>query len=124
MQGVSRSTENAPEPSVQSRNAHSDSPGTVTRSSNNNQTQQSSTRKDSQRQLKADYAETFSPTADLTNVRVVLQKAAQENLLLHQMDVKTMNLHTPIDFEIHINPPEGYQEKDHSLQAREIPLWS
>ena len=40
---VSRSTESASEPSVQSRSAHSDSPGAVTRSSDHNQTQQSGT---------------------------------------------------------------------------------
>lgn len=42
-----------------------------------------------------DYGETFSPTTDLTSVRVVLQKAVQENLLVHQMDVKTAFLHAP-----------------------------
>lgn len=62
-----------------------------------------------------DYGETFSPTANLTSVRVVLQKAAQEDLLLHQMDVKTAYLHAPIDYEIYINPPEGYEEKGDSL---------
>ena len=44
-----------------------------------------------------DYGETFSPTANLTSVRVVMQKAAQDNLILHQMDVKTTYLHAPID---------------------------
>ena len=48
-----------------------------------------------------DYDETFSPTANLTSVRVLMQKAAQENLILHQMDVKTAYLHAPIDFEIY-----------------------
>lgn len=65
-----------------------------------------------------DYGETFSPTANLTSVRVVLQKAAQENLLLHQMDVKTAYLHAPIDYDIYINPPEGYEEKDDGLVYR------
>ena len=65
--------------------------------------------------LGIDYGETFSPTANLTSVRVLLQKAAQENLLLHQMDVKTAYLHAPIDYEIYINPPEGYEEKDDGL---------
>ena len=59
-----------------------------------------------------DYGETFSPTANLTSVRVVLQKAAQEDLILHQMDVKTAYLHAPIDYEIYIDPPEGYDIKD------------
>lgn len=44
-----------------------------------------------------DYDETFSPTANMTSVRVLLQKAAQENLLIHQIDVKTAYLHAPID---------------------------
>lgn len=56
-----------------------------------------------------DYEETFSPTADMTSVRVVMQKAAQENLVLHQMDVKTAYLHAPIDFELYIDQPEGYE---------------
>lgn len=34
-----------------------------------------------------DYDETFSHTANMTSVRVLMQKAAQENLILHQMDV-------------------------------------
>lgn len=58
-----------------------------------------------------DYDETFSPTANLTSVRVRMQKAAQENLILHQMDVKTAYLHAPIDFEIYITQPEGYEVK-------------
>lgn len=57
-----------------------------------------------------DYGETFSPTANLTSVRVLLQKAVQENLLLHQMDVKTAYLHAPIDYEIYTDQPEGYEE--------------
>lgn len=70
-----------------------------------------------------DYGETFSPMADLTGVRGVLQKAAQENLLLHQMDVKTAYLHAPIDYEIYINPPEGYQEKEGIVYKLEISLY-
>lgn len=49
-------------------------------------------------------------TANLTSVRILLQKAAQENLLLHQMDVKTAYLHTPIDYEIYTYQPDGYEE--------------
>lgn len=48
-----------------------------------------------------DYQETFSPTADMTTVRIVMQKAAQEGLILHQMDVKTAYLHAPLDCEVY-----------------------
>ena len=58
-----------------------------------------------------DYEETFSPTADMTTVRVVMKKAVQEDLVLHQMDVKTAYLHAPIDCEVYLEQPEGYEEK-------------
>ncbi len=39
----------------------------------------------------------FSSTADMTSVHVLMQLAAQYDLELHQMDVKTAYLHAPID---------------------------
>lgn len=59
-------------------------------------------------EMGVDYGETFSPTANFTSVRVLMQKAAQEDLILHQMDVKTAYLHAPIDYEIYMEQPEGY----------------
>lgn len=47
----------------------------------------------------------------MTSVRVLMQKAAQENLILHQMDVKTAYLHAPIDREIYMEQPEGYERR-------------
>lgn len=64
-----------------------------------------------------DCGETFPPTANLTHIRVLLQKVAQENLLRHQMDVKTAYLHAPIGYEVYINQPEGY-EKGEGLVCR------
>lgn len=58
-----------------------------------------------------DYEETFSPTANLTSIRVLMQKAAQDNQVLHQMDVKTAYLHAPIDCEIFMERPEGFEVK-------------
>ena len=40
-----------------------------------------------------------------------MQKAAQEGLILHQMAVKTAYSHAPIDCEIYMEQPEGYEEK-------------
>ena len=50
-----------------------------------------------------DFQETFAPTANLTSLRVLMQMAAQHNLVLHQMDVKTAYLTAPIDCEIYID---------------------
>ena len=61
-----------------------------------------------------DYEETFSPTANMTSVRVLVQKAAQENFILHQMDVKTAYLNAPIDCEIYMEQPEGYEVRSHT----------
>lgn len=61
-----------------------------------------------------DYEETFSPTASLTCIRVLMRKAAQEDLILHQMDGKTAYLIAPIDCEIYVEQPEGYEVKSHT----------
>lgn len=58
-----------------------------------------------------DYEETFSPTADMSSIRVIMQKSAQENLQLYQMDVKTAYLNAPVDFELYIEQPEGFEKK-------------
>ena len=55
-----------------------------------------------------DYQETFLPTANIASVRVLMQLAAQYNLTVHQMDVKTAYLHAPIDQEIFMDQPEGF----------------
>lgn len=65
-----------------------------------------------------DYGETFSPTANMTSVRVVMQKAAQENLVLHQMDVKTAYLHAPIDRDIYMDQPDGYEKVGENLVCK------
>ena len=56
-----------------------------------------------------DYHETFAPTAKMTSLRLVLQMAAQYGLKLHQMDVKTAYLNAPIDCEIYIQQPKGFE---------------
>ena len=58
-----------------------------------------------------DYHETFSPTANMTSIRTVMQIAAQNDLILHQMDVKTAYLNAPIDCEIYMEQAKGFQKK-------------
>lgn len=57
-----------------------------------------------------DYHETFAPTANLTSVRALMQIAVQNDFSVHQMDVKTAYLHAPIDEEIYLDQPEGFEE--------------
>ena len=56
-----------------------------------------------------DFQETFAPTSNLTSLRVLLQMAAQHDLVLHQMDVKIAYLNAPIDCEIYIDQAEGFE---------------
>ena len=55
-----------------------------------------------------DYFETFSPTAKITSIRLLMQLALDFSLDLHQMDVKTAYLSAPIDCELYVEQPEGF----------------
>ena len=46
---------------------------------------------------KIDYQETFAPTARMSSVRMLMQRVVQNNMITHQMDVKTAYLNAPID---------------------------
>ena len=47
----------------------------------------------------------------MTSVRTLMQVAIQDDLILHQMDVKTAYLHAPIDCELYMEQPEGFEAK-------------
>lgn len=57
-----------------------------------------------------DYHETFAPTASFTSIRALMQVAVQNDVIIHQMDVKAAYLHAPIDTEIFQEQPEGFEE--------------
>ena len=56
-----------------------------------------------------DYGEIFSPTARLTSIRILCQLAAQENLQIFQLDVKTAYLNADIDYDIYLEQPKGFE---------------
>ena len=57
-----------------------------------------------------DFDETFAPTPRMENLRMMVQIAAQENLTMHQMDVKSAFLHADLEEEIFMQPPKGYEQ--------------
>ena len=59
-----------------------------------------------------DYEETFAPTAKMTTLRAFIQVAARQKLRVQQMDVKTAYLNAPIDHDIYIHQPKGYEVKN------------
>jgi len=56
-----------------------------------------------------DYTETFSPTTRMESVRTVMQIAVQNDLILNQMDVKSAYLHAPINEDVFVTQPQGYE---------------
>ncbi|CAL4064652.1 unnamed protein product [Meganyctiphanes norvegica] len=51
-----------------------------------------------------DYHETFSPTARMTSIRMLLQLAVAESLKVHQLDFDSAYLNAEIDCEIFMEP--------------------
>jgi Reverse transcriptase (RNA-dependent DNA polymerase) len=55
-----------------------------------------------------DFDETFTPVAKLASLRTILVIAAERDLELHQMDVKSAYLNGVLKEEIFMNPPPGF----------------
>eukprot|EP00873_Tetraselmis_striata_P025094 jgi/Tetstr1/445358/TSEL_033156.t1 len=59
-----------------------------------------------------DYAETFAPTVKFTTIRVLFAIAVQYGWNIHQVDVDTAFLYAPVEEEIDMRPPPGYEQYD------------
>ena len=55
-----------------------------------------------------DYSETFSPTAKMSTIRMIMQVSAENKMMVHHLDVRTAYLNAPIDCEVYLSQPEGY----------------
>ena len=59
-----------------------------------------------------EYSETFSPTAKMTSVRLLIQLAIENDMKIDQMDVKSAYLNAPIDKEIFVEQAKGFEKFD------------
>ena len=64
----------------------------------------------------SDYYETFAPTPKMSSIRMMMQMAAELDLLVHQLDVKTAYLNAEIDCEIFMNQPIGYEQSSGNVK--------
>ena len=60
--------------------------------------------------FEVDYLETFSATPRRTTIRIVIQKAKQENMIVHQMDFSTAYLNADLDCDVFVKQPDGFVE--------------
>ena len=56
------------------------------------------------------YQETFAPTAAFQSIRSLLALSARMRLQIHQMDVKTAFINSPLTETVHIQTPEGLDD--------------
>ena len=59
--------------------------------------------------LGVDVDEVFAPTSSFGARRVLLAKAAQENLEVHQVDIKTAFLNGDLEEEVYVTQPPGFE---------------
>ena len=57
------------------------------------------------------FDEIFSPVVKMSSIQVVLGLAANLDLELQQLDVKTTFLHKDLEEEIYMLQPEGFEQK-------------
>ena len=65
-----------------------------------------------------DYSDTYAPVAKHSSLRAILAIAAVKDWELHQMDVDTAFLQSPVDEEIYVRQPQGYEK--HGADGREL----
>jgi hypothetical protein len=57
-----------------------------------------------------DFEDVYAPVSKHTTLRALLSKAAQEDLELYQLDIKTAFLYGELEEEIYITQPPGYEQ--------------
>ena len=55
-----------------------------------------------------DYADTFSPVAKLTSIRLFISLAATHGWDLHQLDIKNVFLHGDLAEEVYMEQPPRF----------------
>ena len=58
-----------------------------------------------------DYGDTFSATAKMTSIRLLLSIAAAECLTLYQWDIKQAFLSAKLPYAVYVEPPEGLKDE-------------
>ncbi|GJR20118.1 retrovirus-related pol polyprotein from transposon TNT 1-94 [Tanacetum coccineum] len=60
-----------------------------------------------------DFEESFSPVARIEAIRIFIANAANKNMVIYQMDVKTAFLNGELKEEVYVSQPEDFVDPDH-----------
>ncbi|GJW89813.1 retrovirus-related pol polyprotein from transposon TNT 1-94 [Tanacetum coccineum] len=60
-----------------------------------------------------DFEESFAPVAHIVAIRIFIANAANKNMTIYQMDVKTAFLNGELKEEVYVSQPEGFVDPDH-----------
>jgi hypothetical protein len=61
-----------------------------------------------------DFGETYAPVARLESIRILLAYATHHDFKLHQMDVKSAFLNGPLQEEVYVEQPPGFEDSKFS----------
>nr|GFA67963.1 copia protein [Tanacetum cinerariifolium] len=60
-----------------------------------------------------DFEESFAPVARIEAIHIFIANAANRNMTIYQMDVKTAFLNGELKEEVYVSQPEGFVDPDH-----------
>ncbi|GKC37215.1 retrovirus-related pol polyprotein from transposon TNT 1-94 [Tanacetum coccineum] len=60
-----------------------------------------------------DFKESFALVARIEAIRIFIANAANKNMIIYQMDVKTAFLNGELKEEVYVSQPEGFVDPDH-----------
>nr|GEX01148.1 retrovirus-related Pol polyprotein from transposon TNT 1-94 [Tanacetum cinerariifolium] len=73
-----------------------------------------------------DFEEFFAPVARLEAIRIFLTYATHKNIVVYQMDVKTVFLNGNLQEEVYVSQPDGFVDPDnpnHVYKLKKASLW-
>ncbi|GKE93581.1 retrovirus-related pol polyprotein from transposon TNT 1-94 [Tanacetum coccineum] len=59
-----------------------------------------------------DFEESFAPVSRIDAIRIFIANAANKNMTIFQMDVKTAFLNDELKEEVYVSQPEGFFDQD------------
>ncbi|GJT99514.1 retrovirus-related pol polyprotein from transposon TNT 1-94 [Tanacetum coccineum] len=59
-----------------------------------------------------DFEESFAPVARIKAIRIFIANAANKNMIIYQMDIKTAFLNGDLQEEVFVSQPEGFEDPD------------